>query len=248
MPKRMLEESIKTSAKIDSLSWFEEVFFYRLIVSADDKGRCDGRSVVLKNLLFPTKENVTKKAVEEAIAKLVSVGLLYRYTVSGMPYLLFPTWEKHQRLRDSKGVYPEPPDDIALRQSAATCGNPPQNAASCGETRPRREEKRREEEEEEEVEGKYARADAQPTTKTAKPVRHKYGQYQNVLLSDEDMEKLQAECPADWQERIERLSEYMASKGAKYKDHLATIRAWKRKEKPPDQPYQRKDYSDDLPF
>ena len=73
-------------------------------------------------------------------------------------------------------------------------------------------------------------ADAQPTTKPAKPVRHKYGQYQNVLLSDEDMAKLQAECPTDWQERIERLSEYMASKGAKYKDHLATIRAWKRKE------------------
>lgn len=246
MPKRMLEESIKTSAKIDSLSWFEEVFFYRLIVSADDKGRCDGRPVVLKNLLFPTKENVTKKAVEEAIAKLVSVGLLYRYTVSGMPYLLFPTWEKHQRLRDSKGTYPEPPDDVALRQSAATCGNPPQNAASCGEIPPRREEKRREEEEE--VEGKYARADAQPTPKPTKPARHKYGQYQNVLLSDEDMAKLQAECPADWQERIERLSEYMASKGASYKDHLATIRAWKRKEKPPDQPYKRKDYSDELPF
>lgn len=243
MPKRMLEESIKTSAKIDSLSWFEEVFFYRLIVSADDKGRCDGRSVVLKNLLFPTKENVTKKAVEEAIAKLVSVGLLYRYTVSGMPYLLFPTWEKHQRLRDSKGTYPEPPDDIALRQSAETCGNLPQNAASCGELRPRREEKRREEEEE--VEGKFSREDAPAHTK---PARHKYGQYQNVLLSDEDMSKLQAECPTDWQERIERLSEYMASKGTSYKDHLATIRAWKRKEKPPDQPYVRKDYSDDLPF
>lgn len=91
-------------------------------------------------------------------------------------------------------------------------------------------------------------ADAQPTTRSTKPVRHKYGQYQNVLLSDEDMAKLQAECPIDWQERIERLSEYIASKGAKYKDHLATIRSWKRKEKPPDQLYQRKDYSDELPF
>lgn len=73
-------------------------------------------------------------------------------------------------------------------------------------------------------------ADAQPAPKPAKPERHKYGQYRNVLLSDEDMAKLQAECPTDWQERIERLSEYMASKGASYKDHLATIRAWKRKE------------------
>ncbi len=64
-----------------------------------------------------------------------------------------------------------------------------------------------------------------------KPVRHKYGQYQNVLLSDEDMEKLQSEFPYDWKTRIERLSEYMASTGKSYKSHLATIRAWSRKEK-----------------
>ena len=63
-----------------------------------------------------------------------------------------------------------------------------------------------------------------------KKVRHKHGEYQNVLLTDEDMQKLQSEFPTDWQERIERLSEYMASKGASYKNHLATIRAWARKE------------------
>lgn len=64
-----------------------------------------------------------------------------------------------------------------------------------------------------------------------KSERHKYGQYFNVLLSDEEMEKLMNEFPWDWQERIERLSEYIASKGAKYKNHLATIRAWARKDK-----------------
>ena len=67
---------------------------------------------------------------------------------------------------------------------------------------------------------------------SAKPTRHKYGFYQNVLLSDEDMEKLKSEFPEDWEQRIERLSEYIASKGAKYKNHLATIRAWARKEQP----------------
>lgn len=65
----------------------------------------------------------------------------------------------------------------------------------------------------------------------AKPARHKYGHYQNVLLSDADMEKLQAEFPGDWAERIERLSEYMASSGKPYKNHLATLRSWARKEK-----------------
>ena len=63
-----------------------------------------------------------------------------------------------------------------------------------------------------------------------KPTRHKHGYYKNVLLSDEDMEKLKSEFPEDWENRIERLSEYIASKGTKYKNHLATIRAWARKE------------------
>ena len=67
----------------------------------------------------------------------------------------------------------------------------------------------------------------------AKPTRHKYGQYSNVLLSDEELDKLKTEFPDDWEERIERLSEYIASKGAKYKSHLATIRAWSRKEGKP---------------
>ena len=65
---------------------------------------------------------------------------------------------------------------------------------------------------------------------TATATRHQYGQYKNVLLSDDEMSKLQSEFP-DWEQRIERLSEYIASKGAKYKSHLATIRSWARKDK-----------------
>ena len=59
---------------------------------------------------------------------------------------------------------------------------------------------------------------------------NKYGQYGNVVLSDLDLEKLRQEFPNDYQDRIERLSEYMASTGKKYKNHLATIRAWARKD------------------
>ena len=68
--------------------------------------------------------------------------------------------------------------------------------------------------------------------KKNKPSRHKYGEYQNVLLSDQDLEKLKNAYPNDWKERIERLSEYCASSGKSYKNYLATIRTWARKEKP----------------
>ena len=47
MPNRIIKESIKRSPKIDSLSWFDEVVFYRMIVTADDYGRLDGRPLRL---------------------------------------------------------------------------------------------------------------------------------------------------------------------------------------------------------
>ena len=64
-----------------------------------------------------------------------------------------------------------------------------------------------------------------------KPTRHKYGTYKNVFLTDEDMEKLKTEFPDDYKNRIERLSEYIASSGKTYKNHLATIRVWAKKDK-----------------
>lgn len=63
------------------------------------------------------------------------------------------------------------------------------------------------------------------------PPRHRHGQYKNVLLSDGELEKLREEFPSDWRERIERLSEYMASTGKGYRSHLATIRSWARRER-----------------
>lgn len=82
-----------------------------------------------------------------------------------------------------------------------------------------------------------------------KPPRHKYGQYQNVLLTDEDLAKLQAEFPDDWQKRIERLSEYIASTGKSYKNHLATIRNWASRDKEKQtKKYVGQDLDDPLPY
>ena len=66
--------------------------------------------------------------------------------------------------------------------------------------------------------------------KRTKPTKHKYGEYNNVLLTDEELDKLKDEY-IDWQDRIERLSSYVASTGKPYKSHYATIRNWARKDK-----------------
>lgn len=70
-----------------------------------------------------------------------------------------------------------------------------------------------------------------PEPNQSKPVRHKHGEYSNVLLTDEELAKLKQEYPHDWDKRIERLSSYIASTGKTYKNHLATIRNWARMDK-----------------
>lgn len=52
------------------------------------------------------------------------------------------------------------------------------------------------------------------------------GRYKNVFLTKTELSALQTEFPDQWQRYIERLSEYMASTGKAYKNHIATIRRW----------------------
>lgn len=66
--------------------------------------------------------------------------------------------------------------------------------------------------------------------KAPKEYRHKHGQYNNVLLTDEQMEKLKKELPAVYEDMIERLSDYIECTGKRYKNHYAVIKSWARKD------------------
>lgn len=125
MPNRILKESICSSEEIDSLSWFEEVLFYRLIVKCDDYGRYDGRLKFVKNSCFPLKD-ITEKDVEKALYKLSAVGLVRAYEAQGRPYLQLATWEQHQNIRAKKSKYP-PFDEtcIQMYSSESDCSRNP---------------------------------------------------------------------------------------------------------------------------
>ena len=106
MPNRILKDSICRSEEINNLSWFEEAFFYRLIVSCDDYGRFDGRTKIIKGQCFPLS-SVTEKEINKALNRLSEVGLVRMYLSSGKPILQLVTWEQHQTIRAKKSKYPE---------------------------------------------------------------------------------------------------------------------------------------------
>ena len=137
MPNRILKESICRSEDIDSLSWFEEVLFYRLIVICDDFGRFDGRIKIITGSCFPLK-SVTEKDIDRALNKLSAVGLVKLYKVEEKPYLQLVTWEQHQRIRTKMSKYPKCPsnekeNDEGFQQSQQLDDSLQQIAADCGE-------------------------------------------------------------------------------------------------------------------
>lgn len=113
MPNRIIKESICTSDSVDGLSWFEETFFYRLIVNCDDYGRIDARPAILRSRLFPLK-SITDKQIEGALQSLRTAGMIDLYVVDGRSFLQLRTWEKHQSVRAKKSKYPSPDDGVLI--------------------------------------------------------------------------------------------------------------------------------------
>lgn len=81
-------------------------------------------------------------------------------------------------------------------------------------------------------------------TKLKKESKKKaYGEYQHVLFSDEEYEKLKAYFPNDYEKRIQSLDEYIQKSGRKYKDFLLTLKTWARRDGyvPPNEKEKNKD-------
>lgn len=129
MPNRIIKESLCSSEKIASLSDFEFRLWIGLITQADDAGRGDARAAIIKGHVFPFRERVSIKDIDAALQVLAAKGCVALYKVDGKPYFLFPGWVKHQRVRDCKPRFPEPPENDGSPQSAASCGELPQTAA-----------------------------------------------------------------------------------------------------------------------
>ena len=141
-----------------------------------------------------------------------------------------PNWGKHQNIDqiEARNAYMKNyMREYREKQKLISSGNTnckPNSKPNVSEADKIREEEIREDKNRGDIEG------AKDMNVPSKTPRHKYGLYENVLLTDEDYQKLQEEFPHDYSARIERLSEYIASTGKKYKNHLATIRAWARKD------------------
>lgn len=73
-------------------------------------------------------------------------------------------------------------------------------------------------------------AEPKPKKKPKGDGRKGYGEYGKCRLTDKEFETLKVEFPTDWQAWIRRVDEYCESTGKSYKNGLATIRSWARRD------------------
>ena len=101
--------------------------------------------------------------------------------------------------------------------------------ADLSADKPHKEKERKEKESKEEE-----RKTNEPAPQAAAPSPTAYGSFANVCLSAQELRTLQERFP-DWEQRIERLSAYMASSGKVYGNHFATLVSWAQEDakKPP---------------
>lgn len=124
MPDRILRAAILSSEAVNKLSWAEEVFYRRLMSVVDDYGRYDGRNSVLRANLYPLRlDHVSDSDLGKWKAVCADTGLVRVYFVDGKEFV--EVLKFNQRMR-GKPRWPAP---------VGTRGDPPQSAASCGESR-----------------------------------------------------------------------------------------------------------------
>ena len=129
MPNRIIKDSISKSETISGLTDFQFRLWVHLITYVDDYGRGDARPAIIKGACFPFRDRMTNKDIEKGLADLAGAGCVVLYKVDGKPYLCFPNWENHHRVRQKVSKCPSPDECDDEQNYAASCGELPQNSA-----------------------------------------------------------------------------------------------------------------------
>lgn len=221
MPVRMIREGILDSGAVNSLSLRGENFYRRLMSVVDDYGRFDGRVEILRARLYCLQlGSWTEKNVEAALNECVSVGLVSRYVVDNKPFVVI---EKFGQTARSKPKYPDPP---AIENNCTQLQTDARNCTRLSESYSESKSYSESEEEREDL-----RASA--------PITHALGEFGHVVLTDEQMHKLDSELGALLPGYIDRFDGWVheapnaKASGTRRKDRSAylSIRAWYRRDK-----------------
>ena len=203
---------IKIHRKMREWGWYSEpntkaVFLHFLLTANFKDTEWKGTTIKAGQTVFGRKElaktlGMTVQQVRTAVQHLKITNEITTYSTNRFTVVTVVNWEKYQ-LCD---------DEITNKSTSKLTNKQPTSNQQTTNKQP------------------HLKNDKNDKN-INKYIMPAMGEFENVLLSEEELEKLKERFPYDWQDRVERLSGYIASKGKRYKSHYATILSWARKDR-----------------
>jgi hypothetical protein len=190
-----------------TLPFEARILFQGLWCLADKKGRLKDRPKYIKAEIFPYDnidvnkllDMLSSPQIEDRTDKI----FIRRYEIGGIKYIDIPAFLEHQSPHhtEKNSVIPDFNGSLTVKERY-----------------------KKEESKMDTIHIQYLNS-----LKGGVGEKKKYGEFKNVLLTDDEHKKLEERFNSSLKDRIEALSSYMASKGKRYSSHYATILAWERK-------------------
>lgn len=221
--KRMIDPGIWTSEDFSNLSMLARLIWIGLISNADDEGRGKANTAYLKSQLFPYDDELALKKIEGALTEIGSTMSVEFYEVEGKKYYQLTKWEKFQTINRPT------PSQIPKQNTESTQNTQTQlteyslntHEQIINNSLPKKE---IEVEVKDESEEESVKEESGTSPLSTHPQKHKYGKFKNVLLTEDEYNRLIAE--PDGVEALEYFSEYRERKGYKCKNDNLSIRKW----------------------
>lgn len=122
--KRMISPEIWASSSFAELSDFAKIVFIGLISNADDEGKGESDSALLKSTLFPRDEKKRAADVKSALSEIARSTSTLFYSVEGKNYYVLTKWKVYQKLdRPTPSKIPDPPHEFTMGERGSYTQN-----------------------------------------------------------------------------------------------------------------------------
>lgn len=207
---------IKLDRRILKWGWYSDmnvkgVFLHLLLIASYEDGEYLGNKIKRGQAIIGTVETanqlgITRQQLRTALSKLEKSGEISKKTTNKFTLITIENYNKYQNvtLISNQRVTNEQPTD----NQRVTNEQPTSNQ----------------------------RVTTLKNVKKLKKVKNNIyirphaGEFENVKLTKEELDKLQVSYSDCYEEYIEKLSSYLAQTGKRYKSHYATLLNWIRRD------------------
>ena len=218
---------IKLDRRILKWGWYSDmnvkgVFLHLLLIASYEDGEYLGNKIKRGQAIIGTVETanqlgITRQQLRTALSKLEKSGEISKKTTNKFTLITIENYNKYQ-------------DVTLISNQRATNEQPTDNQRATNEQPTDNQRVTNEQPTDNQRVTTLKNVKKLKKVKNNIYIRPHAGEFENVKLTSEELEKLKADYDYCYEEYIEKLSSYLAQTGKRYKSHYATLLNWIRRD------------------